>query len=112
MGYSPRGCKESDTTERLHFHFQWQDEPFKGTHQKLLIMLEYTYILDILVLIYWVGQNVSSVCFFANLIECKSITIYVAIQPTLTEKSEIQHATEVHTASISRTVAKGKQIFP
>ena len=21
MGYSPRGCKESDTTERLHFHF-------------------------------------------------------------------------------------------
>ena len=22
MGYSPRGCKESDTTERLHFHFQ------------------------------------------------------------------------------------------
>ena len=23
MGYSPRGCKESDTTERPHFHFQW-----------------------------------------------------------------------------------------
>ena len=22
MGYSPRGRKESDTTERLHFHFQ------------------------------------------------------------------------------------------
>ena len=21
MGYSPRSCKESDTTERLHFHF-------------------------------------------------------------------------------------------
>ena len=21
VGYSPRGCKESDTTERLHFHF-------------------------------------------------------------------------------------------
>ena len=21
MGYSPRGRKESDTTERLHFHF-------------------------------------------------------------------------------------------
>ena len=21
MGYNPRGCKESDTTERLHFHF-------------------------------------------------------------------------------------------
>ena len=21
MGYSPRGCKELDTTERLHFHF-------------------------------------------------------------------------------------------
>ena len=21
MGYSPRGCNESDTTERLHFHF-------------------------------------------------------------------------------------------
>ena len=21
MGYSPQGCKESDTTERLHFHF-------------------------------------------------------------------------------------------
>ena len=22
VGYSPRGCKESDTTERLHFYFQ------------------------------------------------------------------------------------------
>ena len=22
VGYSPRGCEESDTTERLHFHFQ------------------------------------------------------------------------------------------
>ena len=22
VGYSPRGCKESDTTEQLHFHFQ------------------------------------------------------------------------------------------
>ena len=22
MGYSPRGRKESDTTKRLHFHFQ------------------------------------------------------------------------------------------
>ena len=22
MDYSPRGCKESDTTERLHFHFK------------------------------------------------------------------------------------------
>ena len=22
MGYSPRGRKESDTTEQLHFHFQ------------------------------------------------------------------------------------------
>ena len=21
VGYSPWGCKESDTTERLHFHF-------------------------------------------------------------------------------------------
>ena len=23
VGYSPRGCKESDTTERLHFHFHF-----------------------------------------------------------------------------------------
>ena len=23
MGYSPRGRKESDTTERLHFHFHF-----------------------------------------------------------------------------------------
>ena len=23
MGYSPRGCKESDTTERWHFHFHF-----------------------------------------------------------------------------------------
>ena len=28
VGYSPWGCKESDTTERLHFHFQ--------THSRLL----------------------------------------------------------------------------
>ena len=25
MGYSPRGRQESDTTERLHFHFQERD---------------------------------------------------------------------------------------
>jgi len=25
VGYSPRGRKESDTTERLHFHFTLQD---------------------------------------------------------------------------------------
>ena len=24
-GYSPWGPKESDTTERLHFHFKWLD---------------------------------------------------------------------------------------
>ena len=24
MGYSPRGCKELDTTEQLHFHFYFQ----------------------------------------------------------------------------------------
>ena len=23
MGYSPWGCKESDMTEWLHFHFMW-----------------------------------------------------------------------------------------
>ena len=23
MGYSPRGCKESDMTEQLHFHFHF-----------------------------------------------------------------------------------------
>ena len=23
VGYSPRGCKESDMTERLHFHFRF-----------------------------------------------------------------------------------------
>ena len=87
VSYSPRGCKASETTERLHFHFQWQDEPFKGTHQKLLIMLEHTYILDILMLIYWVGHNVSSVCSICQPSRmCISVTIYVAIQPTLTEK--------------------------
>ena len=25
MGYSPQGRKESDTTERLHFHFTFND---------------------------------------------------------------------------------------
>ena len=25
VGYSPRGCKESDMTEQLHFHFQRDD---------------------------------------------------------------------------------------
>ena len=28
-GYSPRGCKESDTIERLHFHFQTMVEVMK-----------------------------------------------------------------------------------
>ena len=32
MGYSPRGRKESDTTDRLHFHFQL----FSGAFQVAL----------------------------------------------------------------------------
>ena len=28
MGYSPRDCKESDMTERLHFHFQTDRRAF------------------------------------------------------------------------------------
>ena len=28
VGYSPRGRKESDTTERLHFHFHGKDVDF------------------------------------------------------------------------------------
>ena len=34
MGYSPRGCKESDTTERLHFHFQCLLESVPNPHGK------------------------------------------------------------------------------
>ena len=30
MGYSPRGRKELDTTERLHFHFQSSAETFSS----------------------------------------------------------------------------------
>ena len=30
MGYSPRGRKESDMTERLHFHFHAKMLPFPG----------------------------------------------------------------------------------
>ena len=29
MGYSPQGCTQSDTTERLHFHFQTMVEVMK-----------------------------------------------------------------------------------
>ena len=29
VGYSPRGCKESDTTEQLHFHFHLSREKLK-----------------------------------------------------------------------------------
>ena len=32
MGYSPWGRKESDTTERLHFHFLSTWESHKHTH--------------------------------------------------------------------------------
>ena len=28
VGYSPRGCKESDTTERLHFHLTIYNHPY------------------------------------------------------------------------------------
>ena len=33
MGYSPRGHKESDTTERLHFHFRFNFLVFKNYFQ-------------------------------------------------------------------------------
>ena len=29
VGYSPRGCKESETTERLHFHLRLPCGPVK-----------------------------------------------------------------------------------
>ena len=35
MGYSPYGCKESDTTERLQFHF-YALEKEKATHSSVL----------------------------------------------------------------------------
>ena len=48
MGYSPQGCKESDTTERLHFHFQDGQQREKtrlrrqgkkeSSHRKLALM--------------------------------------------------------------------------
>ena len=33
MGYSPRGRKESDTTERLHFHFQKYKQVVRALHE-------------------------------------------------------------------------------
>ena len=32
VGYSPQGCKESDTTERLHFHFRMMEELSHWSH--------------------------------------------------------------------------------
>ena len=32
-GYSPKGCRESDTTERLHYHYHL-DHKFKTSFQK------------------------------------------------------------------------------
>ena len=38
VGYSPRGRKESDMTERLHFHFQGDfSNPVKIFHQETLV---------------------------------------------------------------------------
>ena len=37
MGCSPRGCEESDTTERLHFHFSLHAlEKEMATHSSVL----------------------------------------------------------------------------
>ena len=33
-GFSPRGCKESDTTERLHFHFSLSCLNLNCSHRK------------------------------------------------------------------------------
>ena len=38
VGYSPWGCKESDTSERLHFHFQPSAETFSSCVCLLLIV--------------------------------------------------------------------------
>ena len=38
MGYSPRGHKESDTTERLHFHFNNLNYSFKIFKTELKII--------------------------------------------------------------------------
>ena len=35
MGYSPWGCEESDTTERLHFHFHALEKEM-ATHSSVL----------------------------------------------------------------------------
>ena len=34
-GYSPWGRKESDTTERLHFHFSWLLQSYEGSVEQL-----------------------------------------------------------------------------
>ena len=36
VGYSPWGCKESDTTERLHFHFSLSLENEMAPHSSVL----------------------------------------------------------------------------
>ena len=36
MGYSPQGCKESDTTERLHFFYSHSVHPVKGCNPAVL----------------------------------------------------------------------------
>ena len=49
MGYSPRGRKESDTTERLHFHFLSRCFPksIPYTYIYVDIYLIYVYIFKI-----------------------------------------------------------------
>ena len=41
VGYSPWGCKESDTTEQLHFHF-----PFQLSLHRVTLYSPYNYFLN------------------------------------------------------------------
>ena len=39
VGYSPRGCKESDMTERFHFHFERTDPSVTSfSHKKVQLV--------------------------------------------------------------------------
>ena len=57
VGYSPRGCKESDTTERLHFtNFKW-----RGTNWDVNILqnilIRQNHLITFLLTLYWIHRH-------------------------------------------------------
>ena len=66
VGYHPWGCKESDTTERLHFHFHSLQESLTFLVSKRAAISPFARPLHFCLIVYWRGTQTDPQLIFSS----------------------------------------------